>query len=67
MSHPNRAAGHGKPESDAWDAGIRSHSQRAEGESGCDGIGVPATNEAGRRMKWLGLRDDFRNWLIRAA
>jgi hypothetical protein len=46
-----------------WEAGIRAHSQRAEGELRCAREpGRPATSEA-LSSEWLGVRDDFRNWL----
>jgi len=45
----------------------RGETKSSRRELRCDGNGGPATNEAEGRMKWLGVRDDFRSWLLTAA
>ena len=49
-----------------WEAGIRPPSRRREARRVVTG-NVPSSHEQAQRAKWLAVRDDFRNWLIRAA
>jgi hypothetical protein len=60
----------GEPKA-GWDAGIRSHFERAENEDAGETEASSDVTEDGRaatsEAKWLGVRDDFRNWVIRAA
>jgi hypothetical protein len=50
-----------------WEAGIRAKSQRANGEPRDALETCRPANERAERAKWLGVRDDFRNWVLTAA
>ena len=50
-----------------WEAGIRAErGERTFASRAKPGTG-PSSHERAKRVKWLGVRDDFRNWLITAA
>jgi hypothetical protein len=46
----------------AWEAGIRRVSEAMRGSRDW-----PTSGETSVASEWLGVGDDFRNWLIRAA